>query len=472
MFLEYERSYLMKQLCCPVCYKSFVATEVAKIAGALMWESPSKHSSDRTDPLADGLGVPVAGKSSPREKLDAGNAFHDLPSYRNKLRNKSEGFVSSKRKKQIKSKQKKSAIWESKASDEGHTNSITVFKGASKRADCNGQANPAPVGKKNLRARRSPNPGHHKANKHKRVRISLDRSKQDLNFSFKMAKGDVKSSCNDVKSSFNGVDNSKAKATCKRSHSQPMKCHGSVNLDSVNAHANTPSETETNTSSVINVFTVPDSDFHHFGKDRKFAPGQVWAVYDDQDSMPRYYARIDSVKSWEPLRMLISWLEPWLSSDENCMSLYSGFSQACGEFKIGEQTETYSDDIYSHLMSFEKVRRGPFKIYPRKGEIWALYKNCEKSKAVNVKHEFMAVEIVDDYEEDGVMISHLVKVDSYKTTFTRQTHVQHFEWICRSEICRFSHQIPSYHLKSDEIPNINQDCWDLDPASIPFGIVS
>ena len=44
-----------------------------------------------------------------------------------------------------------------------------------------------------------------------------------------------------------------------------------------------------------NTVSCPDPDFYNFENNRdadRFAVDQIWAIYDDDDGMPRYYARI------------------------------------------------------------------------------------------------------------------------------------------------------------------------------------
>ena len=63
---------------------------------------------------------------------------------------------------------------------------------------------------------------------------------------------------------------------------------------------------------------LPEPDFHNFDLDRtenSFAEDQVWAAYDDDDGMPRYYARIHKVVSTKPFRMRISWLNSRSNSE-------------------------------------------------------------------------------------------------------------------------------------------------------------
>ncbi|CAK9134065.1 unnamed protein product [Ilex paraguariensis] len=63
---------------------------------------------------------------------------------------------------------------------------------------------------------------------------------------------------------------------------------------------------------------VPDPDFHDFDLDRtesSFEDNQVWAAYDDDDGMPRFYAMVHNVISRKPFKMRISWLNSKTNSE-------------------------------------------------------------------------------------------------------------------------------------------------------------
>lgn len=52
-----------------------------------------------------------------------------------------------------------------------------------------------------------------------------------------------------------------------------------------------------------------------------------------------------------------------------------GLPVACGKFKQGETIPTSNPFMLSHQVHLEKISsQGSYMIYPRKGEIWALFK--------------------------------------------------------------------------------------------------
>lgn len=56
----------------------------------------------------------------------------------------------------------------------------------------------------------------------------------------------------------------------------------------------------------VMLMSVPDPEFYDFDKDRiekSFGENQVWAAYDDDDGMPRYYALIHSLISKRPFKL-------------------------------------------------------------------------------------------------------------------------------------------------------------------------
>ncbi|CBI15689.3 unnamed protein product, partial [Vitis vinifera] len=126
--------------------------------------------------------------------------------------------------------------------------------------------------------------------------------------------------------------------------------------------------------------SVPDPDIHDFDKDRtelSFGENQVWAAYDDDDGMPRYYAMIHSVISLKPFKLRISWLNAKSNTELAPLNwVVSGFSKTSGEIQI----------------------------YPRKGDVWALYRNWspdwDELTPDEVIHKYEMVEVIKDYNED------------------------------------------------------------------------
>ncbi|KAL9316799.1 hypothetical protein ACSQ67_017800 [Phaseolus vulgaris] len=193
--------------------------------------------------------------------------------------------------------------------------------------------------------------------------------------------------------------------------------------------------------------TVPDSDFHDFDKDRSeecFRPKQIWALYDEEDGMPRLYCMIREVVAINPFKILISYLS----------------SKTDSEF-----------GSVNWLDSGEGWSGGCVRIYPRSGDIWAVYRNWSpdwnRSTPDEVRHQYEMVEVLDDYSEElGVCVSPLVKLAGYKTVYQSNTDKSAIKWIPKREMLRFSHQVPSWLLKR-EAENLPERCWDLDPAATP-----
>ncbi|PWA37598.1 DnaJ domain-containing protein [Artemisia annua] len=225
---------------------------------------------------------------------------------------------------------------------------------------------------------------------------------------------------------------------------------------------------------------VPDPDFHDFDLDRtenSFEDNQVWAAYDDDDGMPRFYAMIHKVLSRKPLKMKISWLNSKSTAEFGSFDwLGYGFRKTCGEFRIGRH------ELYKHLNSFsqkvewKKTPRGSVHILPSKGQVWALYRNWSRdwneSVPEDVIHKYDMVEVLEDYnEEQGVRVSPLVKFAGFRTVFHPHTHKNEVMVIPKEEMFRFSHQVPKYVLTGSEGHNSPKGCLELDPAATPLDLI-
>ncbi|KAK8966131.1 Chaperone protein dnaJ 13 [Platanthera guangdongensis] len=183
---------------------------------------------------------------------------------------------------------------------------------------------------------------------------------------------------------------------------------------------------------------VPDPDFYDFDTDRSeksFGSDQIWATYDDDDGMPRYYALIQKVLSTKSFKVRMSYL--------------------------------------GSRVKFEKGPRGVIRILPKKGDTWALYRNWaphwNEHTSDDVIHKYDMVEVLDDYnEEHGVSIVSLVKVAGFKTVFQRNSDPEETRKIPKQEMLRFSHQIPCHVLTGEEANNAPKGCLELDPAATPM----
>lgn len=225
---------------------------------------------------------------------------------------------------------------------------------------------------------------------------------------------------------------------------------------------------------------VPDPDFHDFDKDRTdrcFGDNQVWAAYDDDDGMPRYYATIHNVISVNPFKMRISWLNSKTNSELGPLNwVGSGFSKTCGDFRVGKSEFNNSLNSFSHKVKWTKGTRGAIRIFPRKSDVWALYRNWSPDwnelTADDVIHKYDMVEVLEDYDEElGVTVTPLVKVAGFKTVFHRHLDPREVRRIPRDEMFRFSHQVPSYLLTGQEAPSAPKGCRELDPAATPLELL-
>ncbi|WJX40415.1 hypothetical protein P8452_27892 [Trifolium repens] len=196
---------------------------------------------------------------------------------------------------------------------------------------------------------------------------------------------------------------------------------------------------------------VPDPDFHNFDQDRaegSFAEDQVWAAYDDDDGMPRYYARIHKVISLKPFRMRISWLNSRSNSELGPID----------------------------WVRWTKGTRGVVRIFPGKGEVWALYRNWSpdwnEHTPDDVIHKYDMVEVLDDFsEEQGILVTPLVKSPGFRTVFQRHNDHNEVRRIPKEEMFRFSHQVPNHLLSGLEAHNAPIGCRELDPAATPLDLL-
>ncbi|XP_030461764.1 uncharacterized protein LOC115681831 [Syzygium oleosum] len=237
--------------------------------------------------------------------------------------------------------------------------------------------------------------------------------------------------------------------------------------------------TDGGTSQTLSM-TVLDPDFHDFDKDRtekSFRENHVWAVYDDDDGMPRFYALIQKVISLNPFKMRISWLNSKTNSELGPLNwVASGFSKTCGDFRVGKYEIHDSPNAFSHKVRWTKGVRGVIRIFPRKGDVWALYRNWSPNwnelTADEIIHKYDMVEVLEDYdEEQGVLVIPLVKVAGFRAVFHRHLDLREIRRIPREEMFRFSHQVPSYMLTGHEAPNAPKGCLELDPAATPLDLL-
>lgn len=227
----------------------------------------------------------------------------------------------------------------------------------------------------------------------------------------------------------------------------------------------------------LEIMHVEDSDFYDFDKDRRgrsFKKGQVWAVYDDDDGMPRHYALVDEIVSVNPFEVTISWLDFQNNGNEvRTGSVKTGFHVSCGRFKVSRKTSVKYLNMFSHAVDCERAARELYRIYPKKGSVWALYNentlNAEgMNQGVMDKPCFDIVVCLTSFSDVyGLSIGYLEKVHGFRTIFKRrEVGATAIKLLEKDDIKLFSHQIPARKLSGDEASGLPKDCWELDPASL------
>ncbi|KAJ0972566.1 hypothetical protein J5N97_020525 [Dioscorea zingiberensis] len=167
-------------------------------------------------------------------------------------------------------------------------------------------------------------------------------------------------------------------------------------------------------------------DFDKHRLKSPFGGDQVWATYDNEDGMPRFYALVQKVISLKPFKIRISFLTSKTNSEFGSLDwVGSGFAKTCGDFRVD-----------------------------------------------SVIYKYEMVEVLDDYNEDqGVSITPLLKVAGFKTVFHRHLDPKKIRRIPKEEMLCFSHQVPSYILTGEEAHNAPKGCCELDPAATPMELL-
>lgn len=210
-----------------------------------------------------------------------------------------------------------------------------------------------------------------------------------------------------------------------------------------------------------------------FPKD--FLEGQIWAVFDSRDRMPRSYVRIIHVVSSTSVFVLK--LEPHPMLNEEIQWVEDGLPVASGVFRAGTET-TYKDIWeFSHPVECDwSAKRSFYRIFPQKGEIWAMLKNWRITlNTTDIdKCEPRMVEILSEYsDENGVNVCSLARVKGCFTFFHRVA-VEDFcltRWIPRSEMLSFSHRVPAFDIVDIKDHDIPQGSWYLEPSALPTRII-
>ncbi|ONK58605.1 uncharacterized protein A4U43_C09F14780 [Asparagus officinalis] len=153
----------------------------------------------------------------------------------------------------------------------------------------------------------------------------------------------------------------------------------------------------------------------------------------------------------------VTLLQPHPVADEEMQWVEANLPMACGTFRAAEST-CIEKNLLLHrvICAHEQPSKLFFRVYPRKGEIWAIYNHWNidwtiSGMSTNVQYKL--VEIVTDFtQEAGVTVAALVRAEEHDNVFRRQLHEGFWLFMTfkRKELLRFSHRIPSLKITGDQ----------------------
>ncbi|KAK7380186.1 hypothetical protein VNO78_32667 [Psophocarpus tetragonolobus] len=502
MQYEYLRVYLNLKLLCPNCHEAFVAVETAPppasgIRPATQWNFSQKQSSNRQIPnksksnagkhsmAAPNVGAGSYSKTDSYKKANfqwapftktsgvsnvAQAASVVQQAYDKVKRDREEAQAASKREEALKRKQN--------VSKKGYYNPAKRRRGAMEDASTSnhGKETANRMGKQGNLGDISPVELNNLLMEKARKEISNKLKEIQSNAVDKTV---VKESGNDFQKVNEGEECLRNSEMCAQDNIEKSEDRKSGS-QAIKSFAGSTIARVSRKFLEMTPVDVPDPDFYDFYKDRterSFDKNQVWAVYDNNDGMPRCYAMIHRIISLNPFKILISWLNPNTNSELGPLNwVASGFSKICGDFRMSRHEICSSTDFFSHKIRWRIGADGAICIYPRKGDVWAMYRNWSSDwnelTADEVIHKFDVVEVLEDFiEGHGIDVIPLVKVAGFRTVFHHHLDPREIRIIPREEMFRFSHQIPSYVLTGQEAGDAPKDCRVLDPAATPFELL-
>ncbi|KAJ4872013.1 hypothetical protein Rs2_46341 [Raphanus sativus] len=223
------------------------------------------------------------------------------------------------------------------------------------------------------------------------------------------------------------------------------------------------------------------NDFDKLREEVNFAVGQVWALYDTADKVPRQYALIRKVFSVPSFGLRITYLEPDPDDEKQIQWFEEDLPVSAGKFRLGSSENTKDRSLFSHVTHFNEggSNSGHFIVSPRKGETWALFKNWDVNWSSEPdshrKYEYEYVEVLQDYctyGATGVSVAFLHKAKGFSSVFFRMGTGDDADGIYTfpHSLYRFSHRIPSFKLTGVDVKGLPKYAYELDQAALPATI--
>ncbi|KAI3936628.1 hypothetical protein MKW92_050183 [Papaver armeniacum] len=226
--------------------------------------------------------------------------------------------------------------------------------------------------------------------------------------------------------------------------------------------------------SCLKIFEMLDTEFCNFKKERsceKYKTGQIWALYCKLDKLPKTYARIESVESFPVFKLAIKWLKSCDPPRDIISWVDKEMPVSCGTFKVtSSEVVVFNNSIlFSHQLSEVPAVNNVYTIYPRAGEVWALYSKCSSDFTCSdlKKCEYNIVEVLEVVDVHWIIVSVLQRVTGFKAVFKAKQQeglgsAVAIPWI---ELYRFSHQVPSFALSGARYGKLH-GCWELDSRAL------
>lgn len=213
-------------------------------------------------------------------------------------------------------------------------------------------------------------------------------------------------------------------------------------------------------------------DFEKFRDVTWFEVGQIWAVYDNLDGMPRFYARILQLDESD-FKVHLTWLEHNAANKKEEKWTDEELPVACGKFCLRKTRDISPDkSMFSHIVPWtEGKERNSYVIYPIKGEVWALYKGWSMEWSLDAdnhrSYEYEVVEVLSNISADGgATVIPLVRIKGFVSLFATARDKLSFT-IPSSELLKFSHRIPFYRTIGNEKVGVPGGFLELDTAALP-----
>ncbi|KAI3703717.1 hypothetical protein L1987_73911 [Smallanthus sonchifolius] len=425
---QFYRDVLNKAIHCHSCKKSFTAFEL-NARGASAAPTANKTQTRQHQ-----------NRVSPKPAKGPNGTFTTKPVFEKKEPPKTQGNVNRKRKKRIEESSESSDSSESSESEED-VEAHSVQK--------NGDENPA-------------NPDFHHFGEEPR---RSSRSKR--NVSYKENINDVDNAADDDDNDDDATPNP-AEGAKKAAFDDEKPQKDKRNSD--NKEGESANDDDTEEEIEPEVFECPDPEFSDFDKHRKeesFSVGQIWACYDTEDAMPRFYAIIKKISPG--FKLQIQWLKPDPVITNEKKWVDEELPVSCGRYKHEKLDKSQDILSFSHLVTWEAGQKAKtVNIIPRKGDTWAIFKNWSMNWKYDEerKYEYKFVEILSDFDEKaGVRVAYLEKVKGFVCLFRKKEGGETV--IAGSEKYRFAHMVPSCRMSGKERDDVPKGSYELDPASLP-----